>query len=173
MSKFKPTKYYKNIFEVNYPLLKEQGIKLIACDLDNTLVPHDVKEPDWHVIDLFKELKAMNFIVIILSNNNEKRVSTFCTQLVVPYYYSAKKPLKRTFKKILKDYHLTSEQVCLIGDQILTDVYGANRMNMMNILVEPLAHRDIIYTKINRFFEKIIIKSLTKRKLFKKGEYYE
>ena len=173
MSKFKPTKYYRSIFDVDFNLLKQEGIKLIACDLDNTLVPHDVILPDQRLIDFFKEIKALGFEIVILSNNKEKRVQLFSDELNIPYYYSARKPLKRAFKRLLKDYHLSNQEMCLIGDQILTDVYGANGMHIMNILVEPLAKRDIFYTKINRFFEKRVIKSLAKKGLFKIGEYYE
>ncbi|MDR1782304.1 MAG: YqeG family HAD IIIA-type phosphatase [Bacilli bacterium] len=173
MSKFKPTKYYKSIFDVNFNLLKNEGIKLIACDLDNTLVPHDVALPDKRVIELFRYIKSLGFEVVILSNNKEKRVQLFSDELNIPYYYSARKPLKKAFKRLLHDYHLQASQICLIGDQILTDVYGANGMHIMNILVEPLAHKDIFYTKINRFFEKKVIKSLSKRGLFKVGNYYE
>ena len=60
---FKPDKYYKNIFEVNYETLKKQGIQIIACDLDNTLVPHFEKKPSPEVKQLFQQLKVMGFII--------------------------------------------------------------------------------------------------------------
>ena len=173
ISKFRPDKYYSSIFDINFELLKKQGIKLIACDLDNTLVPHDILDATQDVIDLVSHVKKLDIIIVILSNNNYKRVKRFCEKLDIKFYYSSKKPLRKNFRRILEDYQLKPEEMCLIGDQIMTDVFGANRMNIMSVFVEPLAHRDIIYTKINRQLERRIIKRLEGRSLFKQGEYYE
>lgn len=177
-SKFKPSKYYQSFWDVNFSLLKDSNIKVIACDLDNTLVPHDIKIPNKEIIDLVNEIINMGFIFVILSNNNYKRVSSFCNvfkenNLDIKYYYSSKKPMKKNFLRIMDDYHISNKELCLIGDQLLTDVYGANRLDIMSIYVNPIALRDIIFTKINRFFEKRIINSLEKRDLFKQGDYYE
>lgn len=170
---FKPDKYYKNIFEVNYETLKKQGIQIIACDLDNTLVPHFEKKPSPEVKQLFQQLKVMGFKVMVLSNNNFKRVSLFCEELEIDFYHSSRKPLLKNFKRILEDNNVMPNQVCLVGDQLLTDVFGARRIGMMCVFVDPLAEKDIFYTKINRFFEKKIIKRLERKKEFFIGEYYE
>ena len=172
-SLFRPDKYYKNIYEINYQLLVNDGIKLIAFDLDNTLVPHDVLVMSEEVKNMIEKIKKLGFEVIILSNNNQKRVTRFCEKTNIAYYYSCKKPLRRMFKKVLLDFNLEPSQVCLIGDQVMTDVYGANRMDIMSILVEPIATRDIIYTKVNRQLERFVLRKLEKKSLFKIGEYYE
>lgn len=108
-----------------------------------------------------------------MSNNNEERVALFAQDLEIDFYHSSRKPLKKNFEKILEDNKVLASQVCLIGDQLLTDVFGCYRMKMMSIYVEPLADRDIFYTKVNRFFERKVLKSLERRKIFKIGEYYE
>ncbi len=110
---------------------------------------------------------------MVLSNNNENRVSLFCEDLDIDFYHSSRKPLKKNFKRILEDNNVLPNQVCLIGDQLLTDVFGCYRMKMMSIYVEPLADRDILYTKVNRFFERKVLRSLERRNIFKLGEYYE
>lgn len=173
ISKFRPDKYYPSIFDINFDLLKEQGIKLIACDLDNTLVPHDILDATQEVISLVNHINDLGMAMVVLSNNKYKRVKRFCEKLDIKFYYSSKKPLRKNFLRILNDYKLDPSEMCLIGDQIMTDVFGANRMNIMSIFVEPLAHRDIIYTKVNRQLEKRMIRKLEKRGLFKQGEYYE
>jgi len=170
---FKPNKYYKSIFDVNFELLHQEGIKLIACDLDNTLVPHDVADASLEVIELINKVKLLGFEIIVMSNNHKSRVERFCKPLDIKYYYSSKKPLKTTFKKALRDFKVTNAEFCLIGDQIMTDVFGASRMKVMSVFVEPLAKKDIVYTKVNRIMENIIIKRLEKKNLFKRGEYYE
>lgn len=170
---FKPDRYYESVFSVNYAKLKNDGITVVACDLDNTLVPHDVIEAPNQVIDLINKVKELELTLVIISNNNHSRVARFISDLGVPFYHAARKPLKKTFIKLLADYNIDTSEVCLIGDQIMTDVYGANRMNIMSILVDPLAQRDIFYTKINRVMERSIIKKLEKINQFKVGEYYE
>lgn len=170
---FKPKKYYKSIYEVDFKKLKDEGIKLVAVDLDNTLVPHDVMDAPDHVHELVKNVRNEGLDIVILSNNNQKRVERFIKEMDIDYYYSAKKPLKKVFLHLLNKYKLDTNEICLIGDQIMTDVFGANRINIVSILVEPLASRDILYTKVNRIMEKSIVKKLEKRNLFKIGEYYD
>lgn len=173
MSRFKPVKYYPSIFDVDFQKLKDEGIRVIACDLDNTLVPHDVTLPSDDVINLVKKVNDLGMKFVILSNNKEGRVQTFATPLDIDFYFSSRKPLKKNFLRIMHDNHITNKQLCLIGDQLMTDVYGANKLGIMSIFVEPLANRDIFYTKINRLMEKKVLKKLVKRKLFKEGQYYD
>ena len=171
--KFKPDKYYKSVYNIDFKLLKQQGIKLIACDLDNTLVPHDVLDAPQEVKNLIEQIKTLNLEFIILSNNHKKRVARFVQALNIKYYFSSRKPLKKGFVKLIKDYQLKPTEICLVGDQIVTDVFGANRVGITSVFVEPLAQRDILYTKLNRQLEKKIIKRLTKKGYFKIGEYYD
>lgn len=173
MSKFKPIKYYRSIFDVDFEKLKEQGIKVVACDLDNTLVPHDVTLPTKEVSELVKKVNDLGMKFIILSNNKEQRVQTFADPLNIDYYFSSRKPLKKNFLRLMHDNHITNKQLCLIGDQLMTDVYGANKLGIMSIFVEPLANKDIFYTKVNRLMEKKVLKKLVKKQMFKEGQYYD
>ncbi|WP_423364348.1 YqeG family HAD IIIA-type phosphatase [Mycoplasma sp. P36-A1] len=170
---FKPSKYYNSVFQVNYQKLFDEGIKVIACDLDNTLVPHDVDLPDENVKYLVNKIQSIGLEFIIISNNNKTRVKKFADPISVDYNYSSKKPLPGVFHKIAKKYNVANNEIALVGDQIMTDVFGANSTKVVSVLVRPLAKRDIVYTKINRFFERIVLKLLAKKKLFKDGEFYE
>lgn len=173
MKKFLPNKYFNSIYDIDFNKLKAAGIKVVASDLDNTLVPHYEKVPDQKVYDLVNKIKQFGLEFVILSNNKEERVKGFADALGVDYYFGSKKPLKKNFLKIFKKYNVSANQVCLIGDQIMTDVWGANRLGVISIYVEPLAQKDIFYTKINRIFERRVKANLTKKNLFKDGEFYE
>ena len=70
-------------------------------------------------------------------------------------------------------YNFSDNEIACIGDQLLTDIYGANRMGFLSILVHPISNVDLIGTKINRIFERRIFKKLERQGLFKVGEYYE
>lgn len=173
IERFRPDKYYESIFNVNFRKLAQEGIKVVACDLDNTLVPHDVASATEEVKYLIEKVQSFGLIFILVSNNHKSRVEKFASTVGVEYYYGSKKPLPFVFKRILKDYQITKEQLVLVGDQIMTDVFGANSFGIQSILVMPLAARDILYTKVNRIMEKRVVKNLEKKNLFKIGEYYD
>ena len=83
------------------------------------------------------------------------------------------KPLKRKYKKILETYEFTEAQIACIGDQLLTDIKGGNKMGLTTILVNPVGVQEKFVTKINRHFENKILKKLRDNDLFAKGKYYE
>lgn len=87
--------------------------------------------------------------------------------------YFSFKPLKRKYNKILKSYNYKKEEIACIGDQLLTDIWGANRMDFTSILVNPIGKTDFTLTKLNRFIETSIYDKLKKQDLLKKGRYYE
>ena len=173
MDIFLPDKYYKNIYQINYVKLKNEGIKCLLFDLDNTIVPPNIKKPDKKLRDLFDNLKELDFKIIIMSNSNKKRLTPFKDELVVDCSASSLKPSKNKFLKILKEYKFDLPDVAIIGDQLLTDVFGGNRIGITTILVNPISKNDITVTKFNRKLEKLIEKKLNKRNLFERGKYYE
>ena len=83
-------------------------------------------------------------------------------KLQIPYIHFGTKPLKRGFKKAAKILQEKNENIAAVGDQIFTDVIGANRCKMFSILVEPIAKKDILVTKIKRPLENYIIKKYQK-----------
>lgn len=173
MDIFLPDKYYKNVYQINYMRLKEDGIKCLLFDLDNTIIPPNIKKPNKKIRDLFDNLKEQDFKIIIMSNSNKKRLTPFKDELIVDCSASSLKPSKTKFLKILKEYKLDLSEVAIIGDQLLTDIFGGNRIGITTILVNPISKNDITVTKFNRKLEKIIEKKLYKRNLFERGKYYE
>lgn len=168
---FIPDIYAQSIYKINYKKLKRNGIKCLLFDLDNTLVPYKTKNPDKNVKELFACLKD-NFKVIIISNSGKNRLRPFKEQLNVDVAFSSKKPLKKKYRKILKMYKFKESEVAAIGDQLLTDILGANKMGLTSILVNRIAKYELLPTRINRFFEKIIYKKLHKKNLLEKEVYY-
>ncbi len=170
--KFKPTMYMKDIYSVDFDKIYQMGYRVLFIDLDNTLVAHDEKKPNERVYELISSLKKRGFFVVILSNNKKKRVETFVEDLDVISLYSARKPMGFKYKRIIEEYDLRKSEILCIGDQIMTDVYGANKLNLSNMLVDPLAQKDIVFTKINRLIEKRVYKKLEKRGMLVKGQYF-
>lgn len=173
MNKYIPDVYSESIFTINYDKLKKENIKCLLFDLDNTIVESKVNTPPEMVKKLFNKLKKMGFIVIIFSNSGSKRLQNFKDELEVDVNPRSLKPLKINFNKILKKYNLDKEMVAIIGDQLLTDILGGNRVGITTVLVDPILTSEFFFTKINRLREKRVYKKLEKNNELKKGEYYE
>ncbi len=173
MDNFIPDVYQKSIYDINYKNLKKRGIKCLLFDLDNTIAPLNVLEPDKKIKDLFQDIEDLGFKVILLSNATRSRVEPFKEKLNLDSSCNSHKPFSKKYKKIMNIYNFKDNEIACIGDQLLTDVLGANHLGLLSILVNPISDTDLFVTKINRFFEKKILKKLEKRGLLKIGEYYE
>lgn len=173
LEKFVPDIYAKSIFLINYKKLRKKGIKCILFDLDNTIAPVSIQKPSKKTIDLFEELKDLGFKLIIMSNSPKTRVEPFKTALNVDAAALCFKPKKDKYLKIMKIYNLKPEAICSIGDQLVTDIYGANNLDITSILVNQISPKDYFTSFFNRLIEKLIIKRLEKKDLFKKGRYYD
>ena len=172
MDKFIPDIYNQSIYTINYAKLKKNGIKCILLDLDNTIAPYKTKEPDQKLKELVASLER-DFKIIILSNGRKNRVRPFKEKLNVDSAYSSCKPFKRKYKKIKELYKLEENEIACIGDQLITDIYGANNMGFTSILVNRISSYEPFGTRINRFFERFILRRLARKKILVKGEYYD
>ncbi len=172
MNLFVPDMYEQSIYKINYKKLKERGIKCILFDLDNTMASYKEDKPSKKLKEHFAYLTD-EFKVIIISNSPKERVRAFKEGLNVDAAHSAKKPLKTKYKKILALNKFKREQIACVGDQIMTDIIGANRMGMVSILVNSMGSEEPATTKVNRFWENIILKKLQKKGILHKGEYYD
>lgn len=166
--KFYPDFYCENIKKLDGKFFKDNNIKALILDVDNTLLDFDLK-----FIEGLKEwydenVKDKDIKCIILSNSNkEHKVKMAADLLGVEYIKFATKPLKRGFKKAIERLELPNENIAVIGDQIFTDVIGANRLNMFSILVKPLGEKDIWMTRFKRPIENLVIKRYLKKQVNK------
>ena len=125
-------------------------------------------EPTGGYTQLANWLKLVHhkgFQLVVVSNNIEERVRRFCQPLGIPFISRARKPLGASFKKGAADVGTESEQIVVIGDQLLTDVLGGNRLGFYTILVVPLVETDGFFTRFNRKMERIIFYWLKKKGL--------
>lgn len=169
IDKFLPRLKVDSIFDIDLDKLKNEGYSAIITDLDNTLV--GAKDPlaTPKLVTWLKTLEEKGFQVLIVSNNNETRVSDFASPLNIPFIHSARKPRRSPFRKALRKLGASPEKTIMIGDQLLTDVFGGNRIGLYTILVNPISMQDEGFgTRINRKIEKWI-----HSKLRKKGIHWE
>lgn len=165
-----PKIYLKNVQEVTFEMLEENTISGLILDVDNTLIDYYKNMPEG-TKDWCENLKEKGIKFCIASNSNKKeKVEMVAKKLDIPYIYFAKKPLKIGLKKARDIMGLESKNVAVVGDQIFTDVLGANRTGMFSILVEPIEEKDIFVTVIKRPVENYIKKKYKEKSKNTKGE---
>lgn len=158
-----PDYYFDKVTDITVEFLQENKIQGILLDVDNTLIDFDRNllegAEDW-----VNQMKQNHIQCMILSNTNKvDKVTAVAEILDLPYLYFAKKPFKRGFQKAKAQLGLKEENMAVVGDQIFTDVIGANRSKMLSILVNPIAKKDIWVTKLKRPLEEWIVKSYVKK----------
>ncbi len=163
-TKMYPKAYFNNIKDITIEFLQTHNIKGLLIDVDNTLIDYNKNILDG-VKEWIDKMRDEGIKLCILSNTNNKlKVQNVSRYLDIPYIFFAMKPLKNGFKKGMKKLKLESKNIAVIGDQLLTDVLGANRSNMYSILVKPIHEKDIFITKLKRPLErKIMNKYLNKK----------
>lgn len=173
MENYIPDIYQKSIYTVDYSKLLSRGIKCLLFDLDNTIAPPYSLEMPSKAKDLFISLKQKGFKVIIFSNSLKKRVRVFKKFLNVDGVHMACKPFSFKFKKTINEQGFKEDEVAIIGDQLMTDVLGGNKIGITTVLVNPITDNEQFFSRIGRRFENRRIKKLQNKNLFHKGRFYD
>ena len=153
---FFPDEYLDSAYQVDYEALYEEGCRGIIFDIDNTLVPHGAPA-DERAEQLFARLKKLGFSCCLLSNNQYNRVSSFNRNIQGRFIENAHKPSTKNYVKAMELMGTNLDNTVFIGDQLFTDVYGAKRTGMRNILVTPIHPKEEIQIVLKRKLEKIVL----------------
>lgn len=153
---FFPDEYVASTYIIDFEKLYEKGIRGLIFDIDNTLVPHG-DPADQRAVDLFERLKAIGFECCLISNNQEPRVRMFNEKIQVNYVYNAHKPSVKNYFKAMGIMGTDQSNTVFIGDQLFTDVCGAKRSGIHNILVKPIYPKEEIQIVLKRYLEKVVL----------------
>ena len=162
---FLPSDYFVNFNIITPEYLKERNIKAVITDLDNTLVGYDEPHANETVTRWFKSMKENDIKITIVSNGNKVRVSEFCDPHDINYIFSAKKPLGSGYRKAVRMMGTGKSETVMVGDQLMTDILGANMEGLKSILVLPVKSRDGWSTRANRSIERIIMRYFNRKGL--------
>ncbi len=130
-----------DIYEVTPQLLHDHGIKYVISDLDNTIADYDTPVPTDGMRRWIAALRAAGIGFAIVSNNCKARVSLFCEELDIPFYWRSAKPLRIQIWRAMRRMGAKQKETCLIGDKYLTDVCGARRARLFCIHVPSIKPR--------------------------------
>ena len=156
LRRFYPKRLAPSSYDINYEKLYKEGYRGILFDIDNTLVEHGADATP-RAIELFARLKKIGFQTCLISNNSDERVSRFNKKIGTNYIYKANKPHTKSYIKATQLMGTSIGNTIFVGDQLFTDVYGANRIGMLTYLVKPIHPKEEIQIVLKRKLERIVL----------------
>ena len=156
MSKLYPWAEAVSAYQIDYQKEYDNGVRGVLFDVDNTLVPHGAPATE-QAKKLFDKLHQIGLKTCIISNNKEARVSPFAKAVGSDYIYKAGKPSARGYEQGMQRIHTTPDTTIFIGDQIFTDIYGANKAGIRTYLVKPIHPKEEIQIVLKRYLERIVL----------------
>ena len=155
---FRPTLYKNRVTEISLDDLKKLGVEALFLDVDNTLSTHHGKVYVEGLQDWLDLMSASGIKLILTSNSKNERVEPFAKGLKLDYIAMSLKPLSSGFRKAKRKLNIDKKKICVVGDQLFTDVLGAKLYGVKVILLEPILLEDKPSFKFKRKLERIIFK---------------
>ena len=153
---FYPGEYADSAYQIDFDQLYREGYRGVIFDIDNTLVTHGAAA-DARAKRLFAHLKKLGYRCCLLSNNKEPRVRMFNESIQACMIFDAHKPGTAGYQKAMKLMHTDARNTLFVGDQIFTDIWGANRAGIRTFLVKPIDPKEEIQIVLKRYPEKLIL----------------
>lgn len=153
---FYPSECAQSAYEIDYAGLRARGIRGLIFDIDNTLVPHGAPA-DEAVRELFARLRGLGFRTCLISNNKEPRVRPFADAVESAFVCDAHKPSAREYVHAMERMGTDRQSTVFVGDQLFTDIWGANRAGIESILVQPIHPKEEIQIVLKRYLERIVL----------------
>lgn len=150
---FRSTAAFGKVTDITPAFLKKLNIKGLILDLDNTLTTHDNPRPADGVMDWIDKMKKSGVSLMIVSNNHPPRVRPFAEMLGLDFVSEGKKPLTKGFNEAAVRMGLKKNELAAVGDQIFTDVLGANLMGIKMLYVVPIEHEKTMFFRLKRKLE--------------------
>jgi hypothetical protein len=161
---FKPTIALQTVCDISMDILNEFNVKALILDIDNTLTTHDNPNVKPEVLQWLDTMKNHGIKLLIVSNNYPERVEPFANKLGIGFVARGQKPLPKGFSEACKRLNVPKENICAVGDQIFTDILGANLKGIKSIFVFPIEYETTTFFKVKRTLEKPLLpKKLYKR----------
>jgi len=159
MPRLHPDLWLHRVTRLTPGQLQSWGTKVLILDVDNTLTTHNNPVPDGDVLEWLERMKELGLRLVILSNNNARRVGPFAEALGLEYTADAWKPLKKGFREITRMTGVAPEEMAMVGDQIFTDVWGGNRFGARTVLVEAMEPESHWGFRLKRVLEQAVLRN--------------
>lgn len=153
MALFKPTGTLCRVTDITPAMLRALSIRAIVLDVDNTMSVHGSQQPHTGVLEWTRAIAALGVKLVVVSNNYKKRVAPFVAQFGLPYISFACKPFPVGYLRAKRLAGVRAKECLVVGDQIFTDILGANLCGMRSVLLEPIARDPAASVRFKRWLE--------------------
>lgn len=165
-----PNAQLEGVFEITPAWLAARNLKGLALDIDNTLAPTHLPGDEAQIRVWLKPFREAKIPIRIVSNGHSKRILEFCQLFNLEFVgvlglRMAGKPIPSAFLRARQELDLPADQIAMVGDQIFTDVLGANLAGMYSVLVKPLTEKSMPHTKLIRNLEKLVLAKLEREQV--------
>ncbi len=164
LDRLMPDFFFDTFRGVTVEFLREEGIRFLLVDIDNTLAPYEESLPSEQVLAWVKALREDGVTLAFVSNNHKERVELFSRDLGVAAFADCYKPLRKRPLAIMAQIGASREQTATLGDQIFTDVWCARALGVRSILVPPIRDKKTLFFRFKRLLEKPILKKYHKQR---------
>lgn len=151
---YRPDFLVEAVYDLTPDRLRKHGIRAVLVDLDNTLIAWNNPDGTPQLREWIDSMTEADIPVVVVSNNNHKRVKRAVERFKIDFVSRAMKPFTRGIDIALARYGFSKEAVVMVGDQLMTDIRAARRAGIRSILVKPLVTSDAWNTKFNRARER-------------------
>lgn len=155
---FKPKWWLKSVLDIDEKFIRENHLRGLILDLDNTLSMHGSPAAEQGVTEWLAQMRGIGMKMMVLSNNTKKRVAPLAKELGLDYISFGCKPLTVGVSRALRKMRLPRKSVALVGDQIFTDIIGGNLRGVNTVLVEPFHLENKKSFKLKRKLESAVFK---------------
>lgn len=164
MLSFLPSYIFPKITDISTEFLKDKDIRLLLMDFDNTMLPYTTNIPSAELLLWIQQIKEAGIDLCIVSNSHKSRVPDFCKAYNVACVVHAAKPGTKGIHRAIEQQGAEQKHTALVGDQIYTDVLGANRAGITSLLVRSI-HNHNIWLKLRHLLEIPFIAMARKRRV--------
>ena len=138
-----PTFITPKLTDLTPQQLRSWEIQLLMMDFDNTIVPYTTSTPTEEMDRWLREMAASDIQLCVVSNSKKDRVKVFCGQYGIDCITHTRKPFRKGIRQCMNKYRFPPSHCALVGDQIFTDILGANGFNVTSILVDAIDNHNI------------------------------
>ena len=150
---FSATAAFRKVTDISPEMLAKMNIKGLILDVDNTLTTHDNPQPADGVVKWIYNMRENGIKMIIVSNNHPPRVQPFAELLGLNFVCEGRKPLTKGYRQAIRQLGLNADNVAPVGDQIFTDILGANLTGIKSFYVAPIKYEETAFFKFKRTME--------------------
>lgn len=161
-----PRLIFHKLTDITPEFLHQRGIRLLMLDFDNTMLPYTAQIPQPELLSWIDRMKQGGIQLCVVSNSRKQKATVFCRAHNIGCITHSCKPTSRGIRRCLTRFDAEPCQAALAGDQIFTDVLGANCAGATSILVKPL-HLHNFWLKLRHGVEQPFIFAARNRRITK------